>query len=470
MQRRVQGLNAGYVAQLLEDYLDSPASVPHEWRGSSSRTRTASPGPCSRSSRPTAPRGRRRLRARRGPRSRRRHSGRSRLAEARRAGCGRPRSCSAASRRRWRSSRRTACTGISRRGSIRSARSRLGDPALDETRLEPPLTPELQARIPARLLRLYVARRDAARGAPAVARGLLRLDRVRDRAHLRPRGARLAAPGDRVRALPAASPTPERAPRAAAAADAGRGLRAYLRKSFLGQKQFSLEGLDVLVPMLDETIELAAADGAHEVVIGMAHRGRLNALAHTVGRSYESILREFEGERTDDALVVDPEGGSGDVKYHLPASGTRVTDGGEIEVDDRAEPEPSRGRRPGRRGLGARRADRPLVGRRAPRPDGRAAGPHPRRRGVRRAGHRRRDAQPAEPRGLLDGRHPAPDHEQPGRLHDRPDGRPLDALLERPREGVRRADRPRQRRRPGGGARARCASRSPIGRSSATTS
>ena len=110
------------------------------------------------------------------------------------------------------------------------------------------------------------------------------------------------------------------------------GFEQYLRRSFLGQKQFSLEGLDVLIPMLDEAIELGAESGAHEVVLGMAHRGRLNALVHTVGRSYESILREFEGERSFDALVVDPEGGSGDVKYHLPASGTRVTAAGEIEV------------------------------------------------------------------------------------------------------------------------------------------
>ena len=101
------------------------------------------------------------------------------------------------------------------------------------------------------------------------------------------------------------------------------GVEQYLRRSFLGQKQFSLEGLDVLIPMLDETIELGAEGGAHQVVVGMAHRGRLNALVHTVGRSYESILREFEGERSYDALVVDPEGGSGDVKYHLrlPARG-----------------------------------------------------------------------------------------------------------------------------------------------------
>ena len=72
------------------------------------------------------------------------------------------------------------------------------------------------------------------------------------------------------------------------------GMERYLRRAFLGQKQFSLEGLDVLIPMLDESIELARASGAHEVVIGMAHRGRLNVLAHTIGLPYEKILREFE--------------------------------------------------------------------------------------------------------------------------------------------------------------------------------
>jgi hypothetical protein len=87
----------------------------------------------------------------------------------------------------------------------------------------------------------------------------------------------------------------------------------YLRRAFLGQKQFSIEGLDVMVPMLDEAIELAAENGAHEVVIGMAHRGRLNVLAHTLGLGYDSIIREFEGERTIDALVATDEGGTGDV-------------------------------------------------------------------------------------------------------------------------------------------------------------
>ena len=106
----------------------------------------------------------------------------------------------------------------------------------------------------------------------------------------------------------------------------------YLRRAFLGQKQFSIEGLDVLVPMLDEAVELGAEEGAHEVVIGIAHRGRLNVAAHAVGCDYASILREFEGERTADALVSDPESGSGDVKYHLAASESRQTRAGEVQV------------------------------------------------------------------------------------------------------------------------------------------
>src|SRR5204862_2004349 len=110
------------------------------------------------------------------------------------------------------------------------------------------------------------------------------------------------------------------------------GMEHYLRRAFLGQKQFSIEGLDVLVPMLDEAIEVGSDSGAHEVVIGMAHRGRLNVLAHVVGRPYDVILREFEGERTIEAVVASEEGGSGDVKYHLGASGTRTTKAGDITV------------------------------------------------------------------------------------------------------------------------------------------
>jgi 2-oxoglutarate dehydrogenase E1 component len=110
------------------------------------------------------------------------------------------------------------------------------------------------------------------------------------------------------------------------------GFERYLRRSFLGQKQFSVEGLDAMVPMLDEAIALAAEEGGQEVVLGMAHRGRLNVLAHVIGRPYETILREFEGERTLEAVVADPEGGTGDVKYHLGAEGARRTAAGEITV------------------------------------------------------------------------------------------------------------------------------------------
>src|SRR4051812_27623693 len=102
----------------------------------------------------------------------------------------------------------------------------------------------------------------------------------------------------------------------------------YLHKAFLGKKQFSLEGLDMLIPMLDETLELASDAGAREIILGMAHRGRLNVLAHTVGRSYQAILAEFEGESNLEVDTQMPEGGTGDVKYHHGAAGTRKTTSG----------------------------------------------------------------------------------------------------------------------------------------------
>ena len=105
-------------------------------------------------------------------------------------------------------------------------------------------------------------------------------------------------------------------------------LESYLHKAFLGKKQFSIEGLDVVVPMLDEVMHRAAGAGAREVVLGMAHRGRLNVLAHTVGRPYQTILVEFEGEQNLEADTAMPEGGTGDVKYHHGASGTYKPPGG----------------------------------------------------------------------------------------------------------------------------------------------
>jgi 2-oxoglutarate dehydrogenase E1 component len=207
----------------------------------------------------------------------------------------------------------------------------VGDPALEPENLQPELTPELQERIPARLLRIHVPGETLADVLPRLrdiycGTSAYEIEHISDheqRVWLRAviESGRYRHPLDR-----------DEKRRLLERLTEVEGFERYLRRAFLGQKQFSIEGLDVMVPMLDEAIDLAAEEGAHEVVLGMAHRGRLNVLAHVVGRPYESILREFEGERTLEAVVSDPEGGSGDVKYHLGAEGTRSTRAGEITL------------------------------------------------------------------------------------------------------------------------------------------
>jgi 2-oxoglutarate dehydrogenase E1 component len=96
----------------------------------------------------------------------------------------------------------------------------------------------------------------------------------------------------------------------------------FLHKSYLGAKRFSIEGTDIMVPMLDVAIERAAADGAKEIAIGMAHRGRLNVLAHVIGMPYVDLIAKFEGHHAAMA-------GTGDVKYHIGAEGTYATRSGE---------------------------------------------------------------------------------------------------------------------------------------------
>ena len=117
----------------------------------------------------------------------------------------------------------------------------------------------------------------------------------------------------------------------------------FLEKAYLGQKMFSIEGLDVVVPMLDEIVTLSQRGRAEEVVFGMAHRGRLSVLAHNLGRSVESILAEFEGSKQIDAVkavAAIPHGGTGDVKYHYGHRGVYETaDGQKISV--RLYPNPS---------------------------------------------------------------------------------------------------------------------------------
>lgn len=109
----------------------------------------------------------------------------------------------------------------------------------------------------------------------------------------------------------------------------------FLQKKFVGQKRFSLEGGESLIPALDTLIEFGTEKGVKEVFIGMAHRGRLSTLAHVLGKSYSDIFSEFQGK--DFAGDDDFEG---DVKYHLGHSRTQVADSGK-EVQITLAPNPS---------------------------------------------------------------------------------------------------------------------------------
>jgi 2-oxoglutarate dehydrogenase E1 component len=318
----MDGLNAGYAALLLEQYLENPAAVPSEWRSlfESAPEEILAIEP-----------------------------GLARIVEAL-AGSGNGHAVEApapvvhvevddalapaiASAMRLVNAFRS-------HGHLAAELDPLGSEPTGDPQLEPEhfnLTPELTARIPAGILGLYVEAETLADALPKLEQtycGSIAYEIEHLSDHEERHWLRQAIESGRYR-----QPLDE----AGKAALLERltqveGMESYLRRSFLGQKQFSLEGLDVMVPMLDEAIEIAADAGAHEVVIGMAHRGRLNVLTHIVGRPYDVILREFEGERTIDAVVVSEEGGSGDVKYHLGAEGTRATRAGEITVTLAANP------------------------------------------------------------------------------------------------------------------------------------
>ncbi|OIJ86037.1 multifunctional oxoglutarate decarboxylase/oxoglutarate dehydrogenase thiamine pyrophosphate-binding subunit/dihydrolipoyllysine-residue succinyltransferase subunit [Streptomyces colonosanans] len=116
--------------------------------------------------------------------------------------------------------------------------------------------------------------------------------------------------------------------------NAAEAFETFLQTKYVGQKRFSLEGGESVIPLLDAVIDSAAESRLDEVVVGMAHRGRLNVLANIVGKSYAQIFREFEGN-------LDPKSmhGSGDVKYHLGADGTFTgLDGEQIKVSLVANP------------------------------------------------------------------------------------------------------------------------------------
>jgi len=110
------------------------------------------------------------------------------------------------------------------------------------------------------------------------------------------------------------------------------GLETYLQRSYLGQKRFSIEGLDMMVPMIRRVIRRTALGGTRKFFLGMAHRGRLNVLAHIIGFPYESLLAEFEGRAARGMQSRIAESGSGDVKYHVGARQLVRSPVGELEI------------------------------------------------------------------------------------------------------------------------------------------
>jgi len=195
-----------------------------------------------------------------------------------------------------------------------------GDPAYDPATIG--LTEEMMRRVPASVLRVGVPGATFAEALPhlrATYCGTIAYEKEHigsheERVWLRQAietGAHLAplAPAEQRRLLARLTQV--------------EALERFLGKAYLGQKRFSIEGVDMLVPMLDLVMDLAAQGGAREVVLGMAHRGRLNVLAHIVGMPYESVIAEFEG-----GPIGESDGATGDVKYHLGAQGTYTTASG----------------------------------------------------------------------------------------------------------------------------------------------
>ena len=326
-----------------------------------------------------------------------------------------------------------------------------GDPALDPETVN--LTAELMARIPASVLRVAVPGETFAEALPhlretycgTIAYEIEHISDHKQRVWLR----QAIESGE----LP---PAARRRRRSAACWSGCReveALESYLHKAFLGKKQFSIEGLDALVPMLDETIELAADGGAREVVLGHGPPRPAERAGPHRRAALRVDPRRVRGRA--DAVEADtaaPEGGTGDVKYHYGASGTYTTHAGrERDGHAVAQPEPPRVREPGDRGPRPRRPDEPQGPRARPTTrascvpvliHGDAAFPG---QGV---VAETLNLQALD--GLLHRRHDPHHRQQPARLHHRPATRPLHALRVGPRQGLRHPDHPRQRRRRGG--------------------
>ena len=212
-----------------------------------------------------------------------------------------------------------------------------GDPALNPATVG--LTPELMAQIPARILHVYVPGDTLADALPhlrATYCGSLAYEIEHIASHRQRLWLREAIESGTYR-----KPlTSEESLAMLRRLTEVNSFERFMHKSFIGAKRFSIEGLDMTVPMIDEIVRLTAANGAREVVLAMAHRGRINVLAHNVGRSYSSLFAEFSGGETLAAITTIPDGGTGDVKYHHGACGSvQLPDGESVVV--RLESNPS---------------------------------------------------------------------------------------------------------------------------------
>ncbi|UCG89270.1 MAG: multifunctional oxoglutarate decarboxylase/oxoglutarate dehydrogenase thiamine pyrophosphate-binding subunit/dihydrolipoyllysine-residue succinyltransferase subunit [Gemmatimonadota bacterium] len=193
----------------------------------------------------------------------------------------------------------------------------IGDPALHPKSVG--LTPQIMRQIPAAVLGVYVEGETMADVLPqlqemycgTIAYEIEHIADHKERVWLR----QLIESGVHRRLL-----TSDRKLRTLTTLTKVTALEEFLHRTYLGQKRFGIEGLEMLVPVLETAIDLAAEQGVREVVMGMAHRGRLNVLTHILGVPYESLLAEFEGgHETHDTLAAGRS--TGDVKYHYGANG-----------------------------------------------------------------------------------------------------------------------------------------------------
>ncbi len=201
----------------------------------------------------------------------------------------------------------------------------LGDPAMEPETYG--LTPDLMEQIPADLLRVYVPGRNLAEVLPNLRRtycGTIAYEiehiasheqRVWLREHIESGAYRMPFNAENKRRLLQRLTKVE-------------AMERYLRRTFLGQKTFSAEGVDAMIPMLEGLLTVIAADGIGQVVMGMSHRGRLATIAHVVNRPYEAVLVAFERGELRRAVGAPNDAPTGDVKYHIGSTGTYVTDTG----------------------------------------------------------------------------------------------------------------------------------------------